>query len=195
MRTRGKRDGNHAEIIAAINGGRILAIDPGSSESAYVIWDGSELVDFDILGNDHLVEVLLRAGSRDWAYQVDSVVIEQIRSYGMAVGSEVFDTCVWSGRFCQAFGPDRVHWLPRLQVKLNLCMSSKANDSNIRQALMDRFGGKSSVGTKKTPGPLYGVSKDLWAALGVAVTWKDLQRVGAVAPPLASAPAQTGVTR
>ena len=56
-------------------------------------------------------------------------------------------------------------------VKSHLCHSAKANDSNIRQALIDRWGGDQvAIGRKKAPGPLYGFSGDMWAALAVAVT-------------------------
>jgi len=40
--------------------------------------------------------------------------------------------------------------------------------------LIDRFG---KQGTKKHPGPLYGITKDIIAAFAVAVTWLD-QRKG-----------------
>ena len=58
---------------------------------------------------------------------------------------------------------------------MNLCYDSRAKDGNIRQALIDRFG---PVGTKKAPGWFYGVSKDVWAAVAVGVTWADKQREG-----------------
>jgi hypothetical protein len=62
-------------------------------------------------------------------------------------------------------------------VKMHLCGNTRAKDGNIRQALLDRFGpGKAiACGTKKQPGPLYGVSKDVWQALALAVTWSDQQ--------------------
>jgi hypothetical protein len=48
----------------------------------------------------------------------------------------------------------------------------KAKDANIRQALIDIYGGNDkAIGNKKTPGPLYGIKGDLWAALAVAVTF------------------------
>ena len=97
------------------------------------------------------------------------IVIEMIASYGMPVGAEVFETCVWIGRFLAA-----APWaarLTRIQVKSHICHSAKANDSNIRQALIDRWGGKDkAIGNKKNPGPLYGFAGDMWAALAVAVT-------------------------
>lgn len=73
-----------------------------------------------------------------------------IASYGMAVGKEVFETCVWIGRFIEIaiFKNIEVEYIYRKDEKMNLCNSMKAKDSNIRQALIDRFG---EVGTKKNP--------------------------------------------
>lgn len=146
----------------------ITAVDPGNIESAWVRWDEihNRIQDFDKQPNeDVLVELRDSAGI---------CVIEQIKSYGMAVGESIFETCVWTGRFMEAFGADRVHRISRTDVKVHLCRSAKAKDANVRQALIDRFGGKEkAIGTKKAPGPLYGVSGDVWAALAVAITWTD----------------------
>jgi hypothetical protein len=149
----------------------LLAIDPGSSESAYVILDGARLIEFAKIENEALLARL--PFFRDAA---DHLAIEMIASYGMAVGREVFDTCVWIGRFIQAWdgGYTRVF---RKDVKLHLCGQPRAKDGNIRQALIDKYGGKeAAIGKKHSPGPLYGVSADVWAALAVAVTHSEGNR-------------------
>ena len=151
----------------------ILAIDPGPVESAYVLWDGENLLERQKIGNS---EMLWTCNSRAIIRRA-TCVIEMIASYGMPVGAEVFETCVWIGRFMEAFGADRCHRIPRIQVKSHLCHSGKATDANIRQAIIDRFGGKEkAIGKKAAPGPLYGVSGDVWSALAVGLTWWDLNR-------------------
>ena len=144
-----------------------VALDPGNTHTAFVVWTpGSRVLDYGYLTND---ELLLKIDKSRLP-----LVIEMIASYGMAVGAEVFQTCVWIGRFMQAAinRGVKVDLMFRRTVKLHLCGVSNAKDSNIRMALLDLFGpGKlKAQGTKKAPGPLYGVSGDVWAALGVAVT-------------------------
>ena len=118
----------------------------------------------------------LRSGN--FRSRPDCLAVEMIASYGMAVGASVFETCTWIGRFEEAWAARRceseMHRVKRHEVKMAVCHDSRAKDANIRQALLDRWGGKEqAVGTKKRPGPLYGVKKDIWAALAVAVTQGD----------------------
>jgi hypothetical protein len=143
----------------------ILAIDPGSAQSAWLRYDGTRPGSFGITSNDVLAKALRSGGLPD------VVVIEKVESYGMAVGAEVFDTVFWAGRFSEAAGRVPVVLLPRRAVKLALCGDSRAKDANIRQALIDRFGGSAAVGRKAAPGPLYGISRDVWSALAIAVTY------------------------
>lgn len=150
----------------------ILAIDPGNEYSAWVVYDTSHGGCVGLFGKEPNTTLL--AAIQNIAFGVDRVVCEMIACYGMAVGKEVFETCRWIGRFEQAaHGLAPFSILYRQDVKLHLCGQVRAKDPNVRQALIDRFGGKAAIGKKKTPGPLYGVSGDVWAALGVAVTWAE----------------------
>jgi hypothetical protein len=148
----------------------ILAIDPGNEQSAWMVFTPEGPREFRIEPNEDALRTVGMIGF--------PVAIEMVASYGMAVGKEVFETCVWIGRFVQAAkGP--AHLVYRKDVKMALCGSMRAKDANIRQALLDRYpatgGGKvPQVGTKAKPGPLYGIKSHLWSALAVAETWKDM---------------------
>jgi len=62
-----------------------------------------------------------------------------------------------------------------MDVKMHLCNSSRAKDSNIRQALIDRF--EPDLPPKCRPkGILKGISKDCWQALALAVYWWDTRK-------------------
>ena len=147
----------------------LLAIDPGNELSAYVVWDGLKIQDKGKVPNHHMLKVITAYGLN---HPQGEVCIEQIAHYGtgMPAGRTVFDTCIWIGRFvqCLEYLFDREpRLLERRRVKSHLCGDSRAKDGNIRQALIDRYG---EPGTKKAPGMLYGVSADVWQALGLAVT-------------------------
>ena len=139
----------------------LLAIDPGTTESGWCVFDGARVIDSGVESNALLVKNL-------HLLQHNTLAIEMVASYGMAVGKEVFETVRWIGRFQQAWRePDAVRLIYRRDVKMLLCGSARAKDANIRQALIDKLG---PVGLKKTPGPLYGVKSHAWSALAVAVT-------------------------
>lgn len=144
---------------------RILAIDPGYERSAWLLYE-SAVQSFGIEDNEDLLK-RIRYGT--WA-TVDAVVIEKIESYGMAVGREVFDTVHWAGRFTEAAHPSPVVQLPRRAVKLTICGDPRAKDANIRTALVDRFGGPAET---RKGGHLHGISRDVWSALAIAVTYEE----------------------
>jgi hypothetical protein len=149
----------------------ILAIDPGTTESGWARWDGQRVVGCGVLPNDDLLHDLQLA--EQLGDVTETLAIEMVASYGMAVGREVFETCVWIGRFQQAWHtPSSVRLVYRRDVKLHLCGTVKAKDANIRQALLDLIGPQ---GTKKAPGPTYGVKSHAWPALAVAATVAKLQ--------------------
>ena len=155
----------------------ILAIDPGPTESAWIAYNphSGGIRAFAKVPNEHL-RAVLRGGLSD---EITHLVIEKVESFGMPVGAEVFETVFWSGRFAEAVHPLPVERVSRREVKLHLCRSARAKDSNIRQALLDRYGGPGAIGRKSAPGDLYGIHGDVWSALAVAVTWGDLRKAAA----------------
>lgn len=157
---------------------KILAIDPGNIVSAYTLFDVYDyrIVNQQIRDNEDMLKIIIMSS-------VEAVVIERIKSYGMAVGASVFETCEWVGRFtqCAISNNKKVEYLSRQEIKKHLCNSMKAKDANIRCALIDKFeplgGGKiPQVGNKKNPGPLYCTAKDMWSSLAVAVTFTELNK-------------------
>lgn len=147
----------------------ILALDPGPTQTGWCHYDGARVLDCGVAPNEHLLYAIAE-------FPAYRLAIEMIASYGMAVGREVFETCVWIGRFQQAWrAPNAVELVYRKDVKMHLCGTPRAKDANIRQALLDLFpatggGATPQVGTKDNPGPLFGVSTHVWPALGVAIT-------------------------
>lgn len=163
--------------------GPFVAIDPGNTHSAVACFDddGAFTLSRKMPNEDLLRSLLVRSPASLWTvgdryYRLAAaqhIAIEGIACYGMSVGAEVFETCFWSGRFVQAWGRDFTK-VYRKDVKLHLCHSMRAKDSNIRQSIIDRYGGKEkAIGRKKTPGPLYGVSADQWAAIAVGLYFAD----------------------
>lgn len=167
----------------------ILAIDPGNIESGIVVIRERDLKPLvaEKITNEELLDNLLmdRYERLEETEYISHVAIEMIASYGMAVGKSVFETCVWIGRFIQAlennYYNDSLKFIYRKDEKMNLCHSMKAKDSNIVQALIDRFAPNTTnkgKGTKKEPGWFYGFKKDIWQAYAVGVTYYDLYLKG-----------------
>ena len=154
----------------------VFAIDPGNEQSAWCVMDGKyELLSFDKQPNKDVMDTLIKT-----LPLLDRVVIERVASYGMPVGREVFETCEWIGRYAQeAEKKVAVDYIYRRDEKLYLCFDSKAKDSNIRAALIERFAKhdfKNGRGTKDNPDYFYGVKADEWAAIAVSVTYLDMQK-------------------
>lgn len=137
----------------------VLAIDPGPVQSGVVRFDGERVLFAGVIDNEDVLKIIADDNS-------DVLAIEKIVSYGNVVNNDTFDTCEWIGRFQQAWAcPDEVVKVKRLQVKQALGLKGSAKDKDVNAALLSAIGPK---GTKKEPGPTYGVSTHAWAALGVA---------------------------
>ena len=160
---------------------RIMGIDPANNKVSWVVWDTKGGIiakaqsEKGLLAHTHCEEIErfikhMPAYVRDFC--INYIAIENVQSFGMAVGKTTFDTVRNIGRIQQyAMLLDLTPILiNRGEIKINFCHSMKAKDTNIKQALIDRFG---EVGTKKNPGFFYGISKDNWQAFAVAATAFD----------------------
>jgi|TARA_Y100000310_G_scaffold107917_1_gene106410 hypothetical protein len=185
---------------------KLLAIDAGTNESACLLMkdDGIDVMKVEfhaILPNDSVIRIIEE--------HPKLVIIEEVSHMGMPVGRDVFETVRWSGRFEQVarYRGGVVQYIPRMRIKLNLCGNARAKDPNIRQALIDRYGGTDkAIGGKKCltckgkgwrgrfhdpctdchesgwrlkKGALYGITSHSWSALAVAVTYLDESRIPA----------------
>ena len=142
----------------------ILAIDPGTTHSGWCLlysysngvvvpakWGWDDNVDIVItLQDDKDDKFSSHRGHLDFGDTgYERIAIEDVSHYGMPVGKDVFDTVRWTGRFQQA-SLVGVTYIKRPDIKLYLCGSARANDSTIRQAIIDRFGGDEvAIGGKK----------------------------------------------
>ena len=141
----------------------MIGIDPGTTKHGVVEIVDGRVVLADMFDTDSAIALV--------AHGMSEVACEWIESYGMPVGKELFQTVFHIGRMFEADPSMRL--IPRRDIKLHLCGQPRAKDANIRQALLDKLG---PVGTKKNPGPCYGVSGHLWSALAVAVTAAEIHR-------------------
>jgi hypothetical protein len=153
---------------------RILAIDPGTEKSGFVLFDSNtkSIIESGIVENEELLH------RSTWS-DADFLAIEMVNSFGQAVGRTTFETVLWIGRFIQYGVSNGIKYeklYKKVDINTTLCFSNKVKDSNIRQAILDMFeptgGGKTpQIGTKAQPGPLYGVSSHAISALAVALTY------------------------
>lgn len=178
----------------------VMAIDPGNVKSAWCRFDGARVQEFGKCFNEELLARLTQL-ERTGCH----IAIEYMSPRGMPTSQEEMDTQFWAGRFVQAACGLPWTLVKRREVKLHLCGSMRAKDSNIRQALIDKFGGEAvAIGAKKCPkckgkgwfgrdrakcpecrgdgwrsrpGPLHGIAADVWSALAIAVTWWETKRI------------------
>lgn len=149
----------------------LVGIDPGNTESAFAAMSGRGIDNFGKLPNQEVLRQLDFIGLQSDGLTV--LVIEMVASYGMPVGASVFETCVWIGRFIQSWGR-KYALVFRKTAVAHLCGTVRAGDSNVRAALIEKYGGKeTAIGNVKKKGPLHGVTGDVWNALAVAITYRE----------------------
>jgi hypothetical protein len=154
----------------------VCGIDPAPVQTALTVWDGQRVLHKMLSPNDEV---------RNWilahldSHNVSALAVEGIQPMGMAVGKTVFDTAFFVGHLQElltATGPKVVLKVNRTRIKLHHTGGTKANDSQIRAALIARFG---EPGNKKNPGVLFGVANDIWSSTAIAVWAHDVLTNGA----------------
>lgn len=161
----------------------ILAIDPGTYESGWVLVcgkngfasDGS-LLRYGKAGNDDLVEIMLEILLH---HRGTRLVIEKTEPH-RAVNREILRTVWWEGVFSgiydQSEHSSAVFRIPRKDVRVSICGIGNANDAMIRDAMLEHFG---PIGKKGSEGPLYGMKQikgsknDIFSAMAIAKTLYD----------------------
>jgi len=154
----------------------ILAIDPGTSLSAYVILSGDGVIrDKGKITNSDLLSILffrvlgnkISAGVAKTIKLGDVldpgvIAIELMQCYGNPVGKEVFETCYWIGRFIQVVEGNYIRVYRKDVSKYFLPEKKKdrpfkSTDANIRAKLISMYPKKDLVGFKA----------DMWSALAI----------------------------
>lgn len=188
----------------------VLCIDPGKKTGWAVVnpEPGAvpRILDFGVHGIEEHLEYLreeefLVHGGQSWR-----VVVEQVGHYGsgMPAGKDVFDACRLIGRIEEILRDFDLELVRRQSIKTWLCGRATAKDANVRQALIDRWGGDArAIGARKCPGckgkgwrgrgrppcpdcdatgwetppgPLHGIGTHVWSALAAGVY--ALEKVG-----------------
>ena len=156
----------------------IMAIDPGTTESAYVIADRETLkpVLFNKIENSSLLGGIAAMIDDN---HVEAVGIELMQSYSMGVGKSTFETCYFIGRLQERIVQNthiaNIVPIYRSDEKMLTVGSMRANDHAMRLFLIDKFAKfdfKNGKGTKNNPDWFYGFSKDMWQAYAQAYVLK-----------------------
>lgn len=173
---------------------KIMAIDPGTTESAYVILDDQyQILSADKVGNDVVLSIIADAPG------LDAVIIEDIEprysstdrsAAGAVMGQSTIETIKVFGRFSwqaalrglmvgSIFRRDeRSYLIPTKRNGLPPLPETapKHADGQIRASLIRRFARHDQErgrGTKANPDTFFGFHGDMWQAMAVGVTWLD----------------------
>lgn len=176
---------------------KIMAIDPGTTESAYVILDDQyQILSADKVGNDVILSIIADAPG------LDAVIIEDIEprysstdrsAAGAVMGQSTIETIKAFGRFSwqaslrglmvgsifrrderSCLIPTKKNGLPPLPEN-----APKHADGQIRVSLVRRFARHDKErgrGTMANPDTFYGFHGDMWQAMAVGVTWLDREK-------------------
>ncbi len=150
----------------------ILGIDPGSTKSGWALWQPGRKVHASgnepggAWENERFINACRTAPSLD---NIDLVVIERIVIY-QASTDDIHNTIVYYGRLIEVLNQRgaNVMLLKRSEICkiLGISGGKGSRDAKVTARMKEIVG---DPGTKKEPGPAYGVSGHSWQALSAAV--------------------------
>lgn len=145
----------------------VLAIDPGSEQSAWVRVAHGIPVAFAKAPNHDVLDVVKLLAPHDY------IAIEWPHNAGPG-GATILDTAAWAGRFLQRWndaGGRTPALVYRNSIKAHLLGTTRGNDTAVRRAIIDRFvaehGGREH---------LTGIANDVWQALACAIAFDETIR-------------------
>lgn len=105
-------------------------------------------------------------------------LVIELASGGRLLSRDLLATIFWSGRLVQAAlaAGWRVRGYSRPAIKSALLGRATYGDRHVRAWLIDAWGShpqsrcdarEPAIGSRRAPGPLYGVTRDAWSALAV----------------------------
>ncbi len=152
------------------NTGKILCVDPGAKYSGVAYLENGALKYSESQMNNYELISRLECLSGKGA-----VAMEEFESWKLRINQATFKAIFWSGRFFEASAWP-VGLYTRKEVKIFMLGSVGVGSTNaaIRKAVLSLYpktgGGQTpQIGTKRKPGPLYGLSGHAVQALAVGI--------------------------
>ena len=175
---------------------RIIGIDAGNNHSALVVYAPQcpKILDYALESNEDIamrLKALRNENTGGSGPNRTRLVLEMVKSYGSPLGDSILETVFWIGRFVQIW-TDTANMsydlVPRKTIVNALIGHSQGGDSAVRQSLINYFANRGLYGPQgesfeagsdpksltRKGGPLYGIKKDLWAALAVCVSYRTV---------------------
>jgi len=158
---------------------RILAIDPGPAESAWVLMENLKIKQSNKEANDDIRQSL----EYDY-WDHDILAMEEIVGRKWA-GREITDSAFWSGRLCEA-SVASFTLINRSKIRWHIGQDKGTNDSKIITRLIERFTPdlyQQFVDKELTRNKMVNAARekyfkgfvaDIWQAYALGVTWYDL---------------------
>lgn len=163
----------------------IIAIDPGSKQSAYVLENiFKKIHKIGIIENEHLAYWLT-------SFNEDAVLAIEKPIAVPGSGREVSDTAIWCGIFMGKFKGES-YAITRSKIRWHIGKVKKTTDAVIIERLIQRFCpelyaryeaeelGWRQVIDKAKEGIFEGYHDDIWQAHACLVTFKDLRDKGEI---------------